>query len=145
MQGRGRPFHVRNVVCRWSTREGETVLLLLLLLFSVALLLLLLRCSVASGPPAHTATDYDDVAATVGCPTLWFPTNNTPRVCSRYSISCIAAGHGSCAWICSLVSRAFVRRTRYCCFNHPCGRGGFREASGVVAANALRSRGAFLL
>jgi hypothetical protein len=43
------------------------------------------------------------------------------------------------------VSRVSVRRTRCCCFNHPCGRGGFREASGVVAANALRSCGAFLL
>jgi hypothetical protein len=35
--------------------------------------LLLLCCSVASDPPAHTATDYDDVAATLGSPTLWFP------------------------------------------------------------------------
>ncbi|CAK9865526.1 unnamed protein product [Sphagnum jensenii] len=53
------------------TREEETVLLLLLLLFSVALLLLC--CTVASGPSAHTATDYDEVAATVASPTLWFP------------------------------------------------------------------------
>ncbi len=144
MQGRGRPLHVRNVVCRWPHTGGRNSVAASALVVQRRVVAVVLHCCFRPVCP------HGDGLRRRCChrwlSDLVVPTNDTPRVCSRYSISCIAAGHGSCAWICSLMSRVFfVRRTRCCCFSHPCGRGGFREASGVVAANALRSCGAFLL